>query len=75
MLYLTFLTFMVLDHEKFEGTAKACQDLPQSITVDSNKDLGQVYESCIQTYILFSAFLLYPVYLIQIVSTGTCNVV
>ena len=49
MLHLTFLTFMQLaeDGEKLGGTAKARQDLPQSITVDSIKGLGQIYESCI----------------------------
>ena len=41
------------------GTAKARQDFPQSITADSIKGLGQVYESCMQTCVLFSAFLLY----------------
>ena len=35
------------DGEKFAGTAKARQDFPQSITVDSIIGLGQVYESCI----------------------------
>ena len=47
--HLTLLTFMELaeDGEKFGGTAKARQDFPQSITADSIKDLGQVYESCI----------------------------
>ena len=43
----------------FGGTAKARQDFPQSITADNIKGLGQVYESCIYTYVLFSAFLLY----------------
>ena len=47
------------DGEKFGETAKACQDFPQSTTADSIKGIGQVYESCIQTYALFSAFLLY----------------
>ena len=49
VLHLTLLTFMELaeDGEKFGGTAKARQDFPQSITVDSIKGLGQVYESCI----------------------------
>ena len=49
VLHLTLLTFMQLakDGEKFEGTTKARQDFPQSITADSIKDLGQVYESCI----------------------------
>ena len=47
--HLTLLTFMELaeDGEKFGGTAKARQDFPQSITVDSIKGLGQVYETCI----------------------------
>ena len=47
--HLTLLTFMQLaeDGDKFGGTAKARQDFPQSITADSIKDLGQVYESCI----------------------------
>ena len=43
------------DGEKFGGSAKACQDFPQSIMADSIKGLGKVYESCIQTYALFSA--------------------
>ena len=49
VLHLTLLTFMQLaeDGEKFEGTAKARQDFPQSITADSIKGLCQVYESCI----------------------------
>ena len=47
------------DGEKFGGTAKARQDFPQSIMADSIKCLGRVYESCIQTHVLFSAFLLY----------------
>ena len=47
------------DGEKFWGTAKARQDYPQSITADGIKGPVQVYESCIQTYIVFSAFLLY----------------
>ena len=49
VLHLTLLTFMQLaeDSEKFGGTAKARQDFPQSITADSMKGLGQVYESCI----------------------------
>ena len=34
------------DDEKFGGIAKARQDFPQSITVDSIKGLDQVYESC-----------------------------
>ena len=33
------------DGEKFRGTAKESQDFPQSITADSMKGLGQVYES------------------------------
>ena len=38
-LHLTLLTFMelVVHDEKFWGTAKACQDFPQSITADSVK--------------------------------------
>ena len=49
VLHLTLLTFMQLaeDGEKFGGTAKARQDFPQSITANSSKGLGQVYESCI----------------------------
>ena len=49
MLHLTLLTFMKLaeDGEKFGGTATARQDFPQSITADSIKGLGQVYENCI----------------------------
>ena len=49
MLHLTLLTFMELaeDGEKFGGSAKACQDFPQSIMADSIKGLGQVYKSCI----------------------------
>ena len=47
------------DVEKFGGTAKARQDFPQSIMADSIKGLGQVYETCIKTYVLFSTFLLY----------------
>ena len=49
VLHLTLLTFMELaEHgKKFGGTAKARQDFPQSITADSIKGLGQVYESCI----------------------------
>ena len=49
VLHLTLLTFMELveDGEKFGGAAKVHQDFPQSITADSIKDLGQVYESCI----------------------------
>ena len=48
MLHLTLLTIMELaeDGEKFWAMAKARQDFPQSITVDSIKDLGQVCESC-----------------------------
>ena len=61
MLRLTLLTFVepAEDGEKFGVTAKARQDFPQSITADNIKGLGQVYESCIQTHVLFSAFLLY----------------
>ena len=49
VLHLTFLTFMELaeDGEKFWGKAMARQDFPPSITADSIKGLGQVYESCI----------------------------
>ena len=49
LLHLTLLTFLQLaeDGEKFKGTAKARQDFPQSITPDSIKGIGQVYESCI----------------------------
>ena len=49
VLHLTLLTFMELaeDGEKFGGTAKARQDFPQSITADSIKGRGQVYENCI----------------------------
>ena len=49
VLHLTLLTLMELaeDGEKFWGTAKVHQDFPQSITADSIKSLGQVYESCI----------------------------
>ena len=49
VLHLTSLTFMELaeDGEKFGRTAKARQDFPQSITAESFKGLGQVYESCI----------------------------
>ena len=49
VLHLTLLTFMQLaeDGEKFRGTAKARQDFPRSITADSIKGLGQVYDSCI----------------------------
>ena len=47
VLHLTFLTSMELaeNGEKFRG--KARQDFPQSITADSIKGLGQVYESCV----------------------------
>ena len=49
VLHLTLLTFMELveNGEKFWGTVKVPQDFPQSITADSIKSLGQVYESCI----------------------------
>ena len=49
VLHLTLLTFMQLaeDGERFGGTAKVRQDFPQSITADSIKGLGQVYESCV----------------------------
>ena len=49
VLHLTLLTFMELaeDGEKFKETAKARQEFPQSITADSIKGLGQVYESCV----------------------------
>ena len=49
VLHLTLLIFMELaeDGEKFGRTAKARQDFPQSITAESFKGLGQVYESCI----------------------------
>ena len=49
VLHLTLLTFMELaeDGEKLGGTAKARQDFPNSITADSIKGLGQIYESCI----------------------------
>ena len=49
VLHLILLTFMELAEggEKFGGTAKARQDFPQSITADSIRGLGQVYESCI----------------------------
>ena len=48
LLHLTLLTFMerAEDGEKFGGTAKAHQDLPQSITADSIKGFDQVYKSC-----------------------------
>ena len=61
VLHLILLTFMELaeNGEKFWGTAKARQDRPQSITADNIKSLGQVYESCIYTYVLLSAFLPY----------------
>ena len=61
MLHLTLLTFMELteDGQKFGGTAKACKNFSQSVTADSIKGLGHVYESCILTLVLFSAFLLY----------------
>ena len=47
--HLTLWTFMELveDGEKFWGTARVCQDFPQSIIADSIKGLGQFYESCI----------------------------
>ena len=49
VLHLTSLTFMELaeDGKKFGGMATVRQDFPQSITADSIKGLGQVYESCI----------------------------
>ena len=49
VLHLILLTFMELaeDGEKFWGTARVCQDFPQSIIADSIKGLGQFYESCI----------------------------
>ena len=61
MQHLTLLTLIALaeDGEKSGGTAKARQNFPQSITTDSIKGLGEVYESCIKTNVLFSAFLLY----------------
>ena len=61
VLHMTLLTFMELaeDGEKFWRAAKVRQDFPQSIMADSIKCLGRVYESCIQTRVLFSAFLLY----------------
>ena len=48
VLHLTLLTFMELaeDGENFGATAEERQDFPQSITADSIKGLGQVYESC-----------------------------
>ena len=59
VLHLTSLTFMELveNGEKLLGTAAARQDFLQSVTADSIKGLGQVYESC--RYVLFSAFLQY----------------
>ena len=61
VLQLALLTFMELaeDVEKFWGTAKARQNFPQCITAERIKDLGQVYESCIYTHVLFTAFLLF----------------
>ena len=61
MQHLTLLTLIALaeDGEKSGGTAKARQNFPQSITTDSIKGLGEVYESCTLAYVLFSAFLLY----------------
>ena len=49
VLHLTLLAFMELaeNDDKFGGTAKASQNFPRSITADSIKGLGQVYESCI----------------------------
>ena len=49
VLHLNLLTFKELaeDGERFWGTAKARQDFPQSITANSIKCLGQVYECCI----------------------------
>ena len=47
------------DGEKFWGTAKARQDFSQSIEADSIEGPGQVCENCLQTHVLFSAFLLY----------------
>ena len=49
VLHLALQAFMQLaeDGEKFWGTTKARQDFPHSITADSIKELGQVYESCI----------------------------
>ena len=48
VLHLALQAFMQLaeDGETFWGTAKPRQDFPQSITADSIKGLGQVYESC-----------------------------
>ena len=47
MLDLNLLTVMELaeDGEKFGETARARPDFLQSITADSIKDIGQVYES------------------------------
>ena len=47
--HLTLLTLMLLAEvgKKLWGTAKARQDFPQSITADSIKCLGQVYEGCV----------------------------
>ena len=42
----------------FWDTASARQVFPQSIRADNIKGLGQVYKSCIKTYVLFSAFFL-----------------
>ena len=52
---------LVEDGEKSKETAKVFQHFQQSIALaaDSTKGLGQVYESCIQTHIQFSAFLQY----------------
>ena len=49
MFHLTLLTFMELaeDGKKLGGTARVHQDFLQSITADSIKGLGQVYESSI----------------------------
>ena len=49
VLHLTLLTYVELAEncEKFGGTAKTRQDFSQSITADSIRGLGQVYESCI----------------------------
>ena len=51
VLHLTLLIFMQLaeDGEKFGGTAKARQYFPQSITADSIKGLGQVYDCLLYT--------------------------
>ena len=43
----------------FGGTAKARQNFLQPVIADSIKGLGHVYESCIKTHVLFSAFVLY----------------